>query len=151
MEHQTVGFGRKIFCSNKCLNEFNSQNSSNDSQSEPSGANQSSSSQSAKSSGGGVLGGLYGSMSSMIEKEEAKTEARVDQIASLTFGNSSEELSENLNQLVTIAGGKPNKDVKKAIYEKMEFGIMKLNQLGATAEADFFEKKRKDIKPKWWD
>jgi len=33
----------------------------------------------------------------------------------------------------------------------MEFAVMKLRQLGANAEADFFEKKRADVKPKWYE
>lgn len=104
-----------------------------------------------KKAGGGFFGGLLNSLDASNEKREAKLESQVDNIATIQFGSTTDEISNSLNHLVTIAAGKPDKEVKKAICDKMEFAIMKLRQLGANAEADFFEKKRTDIKPKWYD
>lgn len=89
------------------------------------------------------------------KREERITQQRIDghidSIVSIQFGTTAEDISNALNQLITIAAGKPSKEVKKATYEKMEFAIMKLRQLGAYAEADFFEKKRTKVKPKWYE
>lgn len=124
---------------------------SSDNQSNP-GANQSHfGNEVEKKAGGGFFGGLLNSLDASNEKREAKLESQVDNIATIQFGSTTDEISNSLNHLVTIAAGKPDKEVKKAICDKMEFAIMKLRQLGANAEADFFEKKRTDIKPKWYD
>jgi len=82
------------------------------------------------------------------QAEKLRLEGKVAEVASMQFGDTAESISATLDQLVTIAASKPGNPVKKAIYEKMEFAIMKLRQLGANAEADFFEKKRAGIKPK---
>jgi hypothetical protein len=70
----------------------------------------------------------------------------VDYINKMTFSTDSSELSNQLNELVSTGASsdkfRNGKTLKKACYEKMEFGIMKLRQAGANAEADFFEKKR---------
>lgn len=132
--------------STRCENEANAASGNTQA-----GANQS-------QTGGGFLGGILSSddkedakLAAEREVRKDKIEARVDSIATIQFGTTADEISNALNQLVTIAAGKPDKEVKKAIYEKMEFAIMKLRQLGANVEADFFEKKRVDVKPKWYD
>lgn len=87
----------------------------------------------------------------------AETEMRknLDYISRMTLSTDKEELSNQLNELVSFGSAASQyrypKAMKKACYEKMEFGIMKLNQLGAKAEADYFEKKRKSIKPGFFD
>ena len=83
-------------------------------------------------------------------EEKLRLEGKVDDIAKMTFGSTTEEISNQLSHLVTIGNSKPDKNVKSAIIEKMEFGIMKLKGLGASAEADFFEKKLEPLKKKSW-
>jgi hypothetical protein len=39
-----------------------------------------------------------------------------------------------------------NKQIRGAVKEKMEFGIMRLRGAGLTNEADFFDKKLSEIK-----
>lgn len=83
-------------------------------------------------------------------EEKQKVEGKVDDIAQVTFGTTTEEISNQLSQLVTLGNSKPDKKVKSAIVEKMEFGIMKLKGLGANAEATFFEQKVELLKKKSW-
>lgn len=121
----------------------------------PTGANQS-----GGSSGGGFfkfMGDQYNNLNNSVEadrqreqEEKQRVEGKVDDIAQLTFGGTTEEISNQLSHLVTIGNSKPDKKVKSAIVEKMEFGIMKLKGLGANAEADFFEKKLEPLKKKSW-
>lgn len=85
------------------------------------------------------------------EKEEKeKIEGKIENIAQISFGSNAEEISNQLSQLVAIGNAKPDKNVKAAIIEKMEFGIMKLKGMGSNTEADFFEKKLEPLKKKSW-
>lgn len=99
-----------------------------------------------------TLGGLYGQMLDRTEEIEAekRLEGKIDDISQMTFGTTADEISNQLNQLTTLGSSKPDKKLKAAIVEKMEFGIMKLKGLGANAEADFFEKKLEPLKKKSW-
>lgn len=81
---------------------------------------------------------------------EAKLENQITDVTTMTFGTTADEISNQLNQLVSMASAKPDKKVKNAIVEKLEFGILKLKQLNALAEADFFEKKLVPLKKKSW-
>lgn len=120
----------------------------------PTGANQSG------ESGGGLFGYLKHNHESLVQsvendknrerEEKQQIEGKVDYIAHITFGTTVEEISNQLSHLVTIGNAKPDKKVKSAIVEKMEFGIMKLKGLRANTEADFFEKKLEPLKKKTW-
>jgi len=83
-------------------------------------------------------------------EEKLRLERKVEDIAIITFGSTTEEISNQLSHLVTVGSSKPDKNVKRAIVEKMEFGIMKLKGLGASVEANFFEKKLEPLKKKTW-
>jgi|GEM_PF-2805914 hypothetical protein len=154
--HNTMGLGGKqkgSFCSKKCELEAEAAQGGGGNQGggnqnyQGGGGNQGGGS----SSGGGFFSKINDSLDASNERRESKIESRVYSIVEIKFGSTADEISDACNQLVTIAAGKPDKEVKKAIYEKMEFAVMKLRQLGANAEADFFEKKRTDVKPKWYD
>ena len=41
--------------------------------------------------------------------------------------------------------------IKKAVYTKVAFGIMRLKNLGANDTAEFFETESKKIKPNLWN
>jgi len=123
----------------------------------PTGANQSGG---GNNSGGGFfkfMGDQYNNLNDSVEanrqreqEEKQRLEGKIDDIAQMTFGGTAEEISNQLSQLVTIGNSKPDKKVKSAIVEKMEFGIMKLKGLGANAEAEFFDKKLEPLKKKSW-
>ncbi len=145
------------YCSNRCKDEREGSSTSNSSQSQ-SGSEE-------KKSGGGFLGGLMGGgdseskiaqtqllgtllADSMSESKDVR--AKVDAVSKMVFSSDANELANQLNELLTIGAGTSNdyKELIKACYEKMDFGILKLRSLGASAEADFFTKKRESIKPK---
>ena len=99
-----------------------------------------------------TFGNLYGQLldDTSEREDKAKLENRIDQITSMTFGTDTNEISNQLNQLVSLGSTKPDKVLKSAIVEKLEFGIMKLRGLNASGEAAFFEKKLEPLKKKSW-
>jgi len=155
------------FCSNRCKDEFKTRNSSS-----TAGANQSQSDNNNSNDGGsekksgGFLGGLTGGgedSSSKLERakmftslfadtmnENKDIRAKVDAVSKMVFSTDANELGNQMNELLTIGAGtdSKHKELIKACYEKMDFGVMKLKGLGATAESEFFAKKRESIKPK---
>jgi hypothetical protein len=136
--------GKEAYCSTKCKNEAEAAQGGGGS-----GSHESSGGQSNQSSG--VFGKIGKAMDDSSERKESRLEARVDSIASMEFGSTPEELSNDLNKLVTMGSGTKDTEIRKAIAEKMEFAIMQLRNSGKEAEAEFFDKKRKKIKPKWYD
>ena len=161
--NKSFGFGRKLFCSNRCLDEYNVRNSP---KSEGATKNESNEEKSTEKKSGGFLSGLMGNnqdsaaklekakltttLFSDILNENKNIREKVDAVSKMTFANDANELANQMNELLTIGAGtsSDHKELIKACYEKMDFGVMKLKSLGATAEADFFAEKRKSIKPK---
>ena len=89
----------------------------------------------------------------MFEKEKEdrdKLNDKIDDISSLSISGTADDISNTLNKLVSVASTNPDKKIKNAIIEKLEFGILKLRGLNATAEAAFFEKKLEPLKKKSW-
>lgn len=84
-------------------------------------------------------------------QKQARIEERVDSISKISFGSDINQIQDVLNQLAAIGSTKPDKKVRRAIVEKMEFGIMKLKNAGMNAEAEYFENKMNKIKPKWYN
>ncbi len=99
-----------------------------------------------------TLGGLYSQLldDTANREDKAKLEDKITQVTTMTFGTDVNEISNQLNQLISLASTKPDKTLKNAIIEKVEFGLMKLRQLNAVADADFFEKKLNPLKKKSW-
>jgi hypothetical protein len=83
--------------------------------------------------------------------KDQRIESRVDSISMISFGADILQVQDVLNQLATIGASKPDINVRKAIVEKMEFGIMRLKGEGLLTEAKYFEEKMKKIKPSWFD
>lgn len=79
------------------------------------------------------------------QKQEDKIDSTVESVIAVQFGQSADEIADSLNQLVTIYTSNNDEKIKKAIYEKMDYGIIKLKKLGADSEADFFQKKLDEI------
>ena len=63
------------------------------------------------------------------------------QIRQIQFTNNKDENHSFLTELCIIYEGSSEKEVKKAASSKIEDGIFKLRQLGATIEADYFQVK----------
>ena len=154
----------KKYCSKSC--EYSAKeakdgpkNSSNNEPQFPAGANQSSGGTTVVNKGDGflttgvkTLGGLYGQMlDDTAEREEkARLDGKIDSVTSVTFNSNADDIANQLNQLVSLGCTKPDKALKNAIIEKIEFGIMKLRGLNANAEADFFQNKLEPLKKKGW-
>jgi hypothetical protein len=133
----------KIFCSNRCKDEFNKRNES---------SNSSSSSGNSSKSNPGMISSFIQNQRENEREENRLEEARIQKqqdtidsilktIIAVQFGQSVDEISDSLNKLVTISTSNNDEKIKKAIYEKMDYGIIKLKNLGANSEADFFQKK----------
>lgn len=146
-------------CGPQCARDYNlAQLNSGGNSSSNSGANQSNTPDSEKKSGG-FLGGLMGGGDSlasaaitsgllaMAAAEGKENRNKVEYISKIVFSSNPEELSNQMNEILSTGAGTKDKELQKACYEKMDFGVLKLRQSGANAEADFFEKKRKSIKP----
>ena len=167
--NKSYGLGRKIFCSNKCLNEFNGNNSSytaganqsqsdneeakaNAEQAKARAAEAKSQENASKWNAAAQLGTAAFSAASSTGKEVKET---TDYLAKMVFSSDPEELGNQLSEICSMWGGaekymiKDNTEaVKKAAFEKFEFGFMKLQQVGMPHQIEFFTKKQKEMKPK---
>jgi activator of HSP90 ATPase len=99
-----------------------------------------------------TLGTAAFSAANSTGKEVKET---TDYLAKITFSNDAEELGNQLSEICSMWGGsekyflKDNTEaVKKAAFEKFEFGFMKLKQIGMPHQIEFFTKKQKEMKPK---
>jgi hypothetical protein len=159
--------GTQVCAGNSCKTEYNKiLLQGGGVKSTNSESNQSQTSNEEKKSGGGFLSGfmgggedsaskvaqtqLLGSLLADSMNENKDIRAKVDAVAKMVFSTDANELANQMNELLTIGAGtaSEHKELIKACYEKMDFGVMKLRGLGANAEADFFSEKRKSIKPK---
>ena len=98
------------------------------------------------------LGTAAFSAASSTGKEVKET---TDYLAKIVFSSDPEELGNQLSEISSMWGGaekymiKDNTEaVKKAAFEKFEFGFMKLQQVGMPHQIEFFTKKQKEMKPK---
>lgn len=152
-------------CSSTCARDYNVNRMGNST----SQSNNSESENGEKKSSG-LLGGLFGekdasakiaqaqmmtSLFASVDEENRQVREVIDQITKMVFSTNPTELSNQLEELAVtgVSSDKfphSGKELKKTCYEKMEFGILKLRQTGDNASADFFEKKRKSIKPGWF-
>lgn len=84
------------------------------------------------------------------EQKEAKERlaSKLEEILKITFNDNKEEIINSIQYLITLGLSKPDKTVKRAIIEKIEFGIMKLGNKDAGNEIAFFEAKLDQIKKK---
>jgi hypothetical protein len=87
--------------------------------------------------------------------KELEMREKVNYITQIKFSAETDELMNQLNEIASIGASASQYDqvrpIKKSVYEKMELGVFKLRQMGLNSEADFFEKKRQGIKPKWYE
>lgn len=149
VQNKSWGFGIKYFCSNKCMNDYNSKNSNSNTD------NSSYPESRPKQNGPNMFERMRKEDDDRWEREKERNkereELKLNNISSIQFGNDPEEISEVLNQLIVIfSSNKSNLNVRKAIVQKMEFGIRKLDQLGSN-DVEYFQEKLLKIKPKWWD
>lgn len=158
----------KKYCSKSCDHAANEAKEGPRSQSNsephfPTGANQSGGSTVVNKGDGFLTTGVkaYGNLAGKMfddgakrreeeREEKANLDGKIEQVAGIIFGSDKDEIANILNQLSSLASSKPDKALKNAIIEKMEFGIMKLRGLNANSEADFFQNKLEPLKKKGW-
>jgi hypothetical protein len=80
--------------------------------------------------------------------EKAQIESKIEEISQITFGTTSSEIEERINQLISMLASKPKKKIKNVLIEKVEYGILKLGQTGANKEVSYFEDKLAPYKKK---
>lgn len=148
--NKSFGLGRKAFCSNKCLDEYNSRNNSSSS-SENNSKNYEE--KSAKLSGEAEKIRAEEEAFRLEKEQEYQMKERlagkIKEIAEMQFGTDSNEIANVLDQLVIIGSSKPSPKERKAIFDKMEIGIMKLKKSGES-DCSYYEEKMAKIKPTFW-
>jgi hypothetical protein len=78
-----------------------------------------------------------------------------DYLSKMIFSDDPNELANQLSEICSSWGGAEKymladntKAVKKAAFDKFEYGMLKLQQIGTPSQIDFFAKKQKEMKPK---
>ena len=79
------------------------------------------------------------------EEEKQKINNEVESISKIHFDNDATQIANTLNQLLTLSNAKGGIKLKIAIYEKIEFGVMKLDSIGEKQQAEYFRAKNKKI------
>ena len=104
----------------------------------------------------GFAGKGVGSFFDMVEKDKENERRREQElidkgskISEIEFGTTANEIQSQLEQLMTYSNTLSSNQypIKKAVYSKITFGIMRLKSLGANDSAIFFETESKKIKP----
>ena len=83
--------------------------------------------------------------------EKDKEDIRLNNLTNIQFGTDSNDILEVMNQLVSIVSNNSDLKTKKIVVQKLEYGLLKLNQFGLTNEVEYFTEKLNKIKPKWWE
>jgi hypothetical protein len=98
-----------------------------------------------------LMNNLFNGLNADANEVKEKT----DYISKIVLSNDVEELTNQLNEISSLWGtakkftnSDHEKAVKKSAYEKFEFGIMKLEQIGTPTQIEFFKKKLIEMKPK---
>ncbi len=79
------------------------------------------------------------------DKEESKL---LQEIAKTSFGNTKDEVSQSVGELLSLAESHQSKTIRQAALSKVETGLLKLIQFGSVAEVAYYEKKIKKIERK---
>lgn len=155
---RAVAAGRKHFCSTSCKVAYEEHKNGKSVLDKDDGATAGATEKNGiKDALGGAIGGSFDTMFSNVKMQtQSKTDhiARLKEIPQIQFSGSSDEIQNQLNALFTeisglkigFTGTPEEKSLYKAIYEKLEFGIMKLRSAGGNAEADFFKQKFDKLK-----
>ena len=87
------------------------------------------------------------------KKKRKAIEEKAAEISKIEFGSSKEDIQSQIEQLISYGNtlSSEQNPIKKAVYSKVTFGIMRLKSLGANDTASFFENESKKIKPNLWN
>lgn len=109
---------------------------------------------------GNLAGKGFDSLNKELDKGVADNKAKrkaieekANEISKIEFGSSIEEMQSQIEQLISYGNtlSSEQNPIKKAVYSKVTFGIMRLKGLGANDTASFFETESKKIKPNLWN
>lgn len=139
VQNKYWGFGIKYFCSNKCMNDYNSYKENQEVQEEE------------KVSKPNMFERMVTEEDNKRKLEKDKEDIRLNNLTNIQFGTDSNDILEVMNQLVSIVSNNSDLKTKKIVVQKLEYGLLKLNQFGLTNEVEYFTKKLNKIKPKWWE
>lgn len=150
--------GLKYFCSNKCKNEATGSANSNaevkksEVDADTKKAEVKSAENTARWETYAKLGTAAFSAATSTGKEVKET---IDYLSKMIFSDDPNELGNQLSEICSMWGGAEKyiladntKAVKKAAFDKFEFGMLKLQQVGTPTQIEFFNKKQKEMKPK---
>lgn len=155
------------FCTKGCLDRFNAskesgasseKNTSNpeaDAQKAEADARKAEAKAQQSSAKWNALAEMGSSLLASTNQDAREVKEITDYISKIVFSSNADELGNQLSEISSLwAGGNKytNSDyckaVKKAAFEKFEFGMMKFKQVGDSSQIEFFEKKQKEMKPK---
>ncbi len=87
------------------------------------------------------------------KRKRQAIEEKANEISKIEFGSTANEIQSQLEQLIAYGNTLSSEQtpIKKAVYSKVTFGIMRLKSLGANDTASFFEAQSKKIKPNLWN
>ncbi|MCZ2129104.1 MAG: hypothetical protein LC109_02440 [Bacteroidia bacterium] len=87
------------------------------------------------------------------KRKRQAIEEKANEISKIEFGTTANEIQSQLEQLIAYGNTLSSEQtpIKKAVYSKVTFGIMRLKSLGANDIASFFEAQSKKIKPNLWN
>lgn len=87
------------------------------------------------------------------KRKRQAIEEKANEISKIEFGTSANEIQSQIEQLIAYGNTLTSEQnpMKKAVYAKVTFGIMRLKSSGAIEAASFFEKESKKIKPNLWN
>ena len=85
--------------------------------------------------------------------KKTTSDRRIKSNSKIEFGSTTNEIQSQLEQLIAYGNTLSSKQnpIKKAVYSKVTFGIMRLKSLGVNYTASFFETECKKIKPNLWN
>ena len=139
----------KVFCSNRCKDEFNNRNDS-DTNSSNSSIDYTMDGEALKLQAKADEIRAKNAKNQILQEQKKiakeKSESNIQNIASFNFGITQNEITHILDQLVIIGSSKSSPKERMAIYNKMEIGVMKLKIIGVL-DSSYYELKMQTIKP----
>lgn len=87
------------------------------------------------------------------KKKRLAIEEKAIEISKIEFGTTAHEVQSQLEELIIYGNTLSSQHfpIKKAVYTKVTFGIMRLKSFGANDIAAFYEAQAKKIKPNLWN
>jgi hypothetical protein len=150
----------KVYCSNRCKDEYNDRKSgssggSGNSEVSETKARAEEAKARAAEAKAQEKAAMFNGLFSAVNADAQEAGEITNYLSKITFSNDCSEIENKLSEIISLwtSGEKfTNSDhksaVKKAAYERFEFGLMKLESMGQSNMIGFFKGKQKEMKPK---